>query len=103
LTPSATVTKEANQAIVVAAAAAATFQVCINAAINACDKTKSHSIICAVAIATREFIYSQANVDADANAILTRLFTTIDFGGATNAVLKPQIQAHLTDWRLRIL
>ena len=97
LTPSVIITKEAKQAIVTAAKLAlASFQDCINAAINACDKTKSYSIVCAVAIATREFITNQVSAMAHADAMLTRLFTTIDFGGGANAVLKPQIQAHLT-------
>ena len=100
LTPSAILTKEAKEAIVKRikdAAPAATFKDCMDAAINACDKTKTHSIVCAVAIATREFIYKDgANCGPNAGDVLTLLFTTIDFGGGANAVLKLQIQAHLT-------
>lgn len=91
LTPNAKVTKEAKDVITAAAlAAAATFNGCMDAAIGASDKTKSHSIVCAVAIATREFIYHDAENTggANADAILTCLFTTINFGG----VLKPRIQ-----------
>jgi hypothetical protein len=99
LTPSVTITKEAKDAITAAAlaalAAAAAFNGCMNAAIGASDKTKSHSIVCAVAIATREFITNQVTPLNDADAILTRLFNVINFGGGANAVLKPQIQAHL--------
>lgn len=94
LTPNAKVTKEEKKAITDAAKpAAAAFNGCMNAAIGASDKTKSHSIVYAVAIATREFIYHDAENNGGANAgtILIRLFTTINFGG----VLKPQIQAVL--------
>jgi hypothetical protein len=97
LTPNAKVTKEEKKAITDAAlAAAAAFNGCMNAAIGASDKTKSHSIICAVAIATREFIMNQNQVSAIANAdaILTHLFTIIDFGGGA-LLLKPHIQTHL--------
>lgn len=97
LTPSVTITKEAKDAITAAAAettgSGINYDNFIVRAIGASDKTKSHSIICAVAIATREFIYHDAENNGGANAgtILIRLFTTINFGG----VLKPQIQAHL--------
>jgi hypothetical protein len=97
LTPNAKVTKEEKKAMTDAAlAAAAAFNGCMDAAIGASDKTKSHSIICAVAIATREFIYYDANLNggATADTMLTRLFTSIYFG-ANPAVLKPYIQAHL--------
>ena len=79
------------------AAAAARLDTIMAAAINACDKTKSHSIICAVAIATREFIYyntKNTGTNTNADAILTHLFTNINFGGGVT-VLKPQIQAYL--------
>lgn len=99
LTPNAKVTKEEKKAITDAAlAAAAAFNGCMNAAIGASTTTKSHSIVCAVAIATREFIYyntknTGANINAD--AILTHLFTNINFGGSNPLALKPQIQAVL--------
>ena len=94
LTPNAKVTKEDKKTITDAALNKTSFQTCMNAAIGASDKTKSHSIICAVAIATREFITNQVSALANANAILTHLFTNINFGtGAT--VLKPRIQTIL--------
>ena len=98
LTPNAKVTKEEKKAMTDAAlAAAAVFNGCMDAAIGASDKTKSHSIICAVAIATREFIYHNTKTtvaNIDANAILNHLFTIINFGSGLT-VLKPQIQARL--------
>jgi hypothetical protein len=97
LTPSLTITKEAKVAITAAAlviTGGVTYQNFIRRAIGASTTTKSHSIVCAVAIATREFITNQVTPLNDADAILTHLFTTINFGGA-NAVLKPQIQSHL--------
>jgi hypothetical protein len=104
LTPSVTITKEAKDAITAAAVdigvvpAGMNYDNFIGRAIGASDKTKSHSIVCAMAIATREFIYYHAENDGantDADAILTHLFTNINFGGGVNAVLKPQIQVHL--------
>ena len=98
LTPNAKVTKEEKKTITDAALATlAAATGCMNAAIGASDKTKSHSIICAVAIAVGEFIhYNTKNTwtNANANAILTHLFTNINFGGVVT-VLKPQIQARL--------
>ena len=96
LTPNAKVTKEEKKAITDAALASlAAATGCIHAAIGASDKTKSHSIICAVAIATGEFIYyntKNTGTNTNADAILTHLFTNINFGGGANAVLKPRIQ-----------
>jgi len=99
LTPIATVTKDAMTAIAtasaavaaaaVAAAAAAggpaavipTFNTFLGDAIAACDKTKSHSIICAVAIAAREYIYYiETAVGGNSANISTNLFNTINFG-----------------------
>ena len=100
LTPSLTITKEAKVAITAAAAdtggapAGINYDNFIGRAIGASTTTKSHSIVCAVAIATREFITNQVTPLNDADAILNHLFTTINFGGA-NAVLKPQIQVYL--------
>ena len=100
LTPSVTITKEAKDAITAAAlviTGGVTYHDFINRAIGASDKTKSHSIICAVAIATREFIYyntKNTGTNTNADAILTHLFTNINFGGGVT-VLKPQIQAYL--------
>jgi hypothetical protein len=100
LTPNVKVTKEEKKVITDAAlaalAAAAAFNGCMNAAIGASTPTKSHSIVCAVAIATREFIHYDANRNggANANAILTLLFTNINFGPNPHT-LKPNIQAHL--------
>ena len=100
LTPSLTITKEAKVAITAAAlviTGGVTYHDFINRAIGASDKTKSHSIICAVAIATREFIYyntKNTGTNTNADAILTHLFTNINFGGGVT-VLKPQIQAYL--------
>jgi hypothetical protein len=92
LTPNAKVTKEEKKVITDAAlVAVATFVGCINAAIGASTTTKSHSIVCAVAIATREFITNQVAALISADAILTHLFNTINFGGS----LKPQIQVYL--------
>ena len=94
LTPNAKVTKEEKKAITYAALNKTPFQTCMNDAIGASTTTKSHSIVCAVAIATREFIDRQVNASANPGAMLTLLFNTIGFGGA-NTVLKPQIQAYL--------
>jgi hypothetical protein len=99
LTPNAKVTKEAKVAITAAAAdtggapAGINYVDFIGRAIGASTTTKSHSIVCAVAIATREFITNQVT-PLISTAILNHLFTIINFGGA-NAVLKPQIQAYL--------
>ena len=92
LTPNAKVTAEEKKAMTDAAIAtlvAATG--CIHAAIGASDKTKSHSIICAAAIGTREFIYYNTENTGNTNAdeILTHLFTNINIGGGA---LKPRIQ-----------
>ena len=100
LTPNATVTKNVITAIATAskagAAAAApgiartSFDTFLSQAIAACEKTKSHSIICAVAIATREFIDYIENAvgngrGANSTAISTDLFNNIDFlVGANN-------------------
>jgi len=92
-----TITKEAKDAITAATnnTGGVTYQNFIDRAIGASTTTKSHSIICAVAIATREFIYHDADTNgATADAILTRLFNTIDFGIGALA-LKPQIQTFL--------
>ena len=113
LTPIATVTKDAMTAIataskaaaVAAAAAAAAggpvvpvvtpFYTFLRDAIAACDKTKSHSIICAVAIATREFIdYIETAIGANSTAISNNLFNTIDFGTGPRDI-KPAILAQL--------
>jgi hypothetical protein len=95
LTPNVKVTKEEKKVITDAALASMAMATgSINAAIGASDKTKSHSIVCAVAIATREFIHyntENTGTNTNANAILTHLFNTIFGGGA----LKPQIQARL--------
>ena len=95
LTPNVKVPKEEKKAITDAALNKTPFNTCMTDAIGA-STTKSHSIVCAVAIATREFIYFEANrvVGANADAILTLLFTTINFG-ANPPTLKPHIQAHL--------
>ena len=66
LTPSATVSKDARDKIAASSrqTGTTTFAYFLSRAINApeCDKTKSHFIICAVAIATREFIlYNELN------------------------------------------
>ena len=97
LTPNVKVTKEEKKVITDAAlAAAAVFNSCMNAAIGASTTTKSNSIVCAVAIATREFIhYNTENTVTNANAILTHLFNDINFGRRVNAALKPLIQVHL--------
>ena len=105
LTPIATVTKDAMTAIATAstAAGAIQFDTFLTQAIAApeCDKTKSYSIICAVAIATREFIiYIEtaigAGANSNSNAISTDLFTRIDFGGgAVNGIIKSAILALL--------
>jgi hypothetical protein len=97
LTPSVTIAKEAKDAITAAAlviTGGVTYQDFIGRAIGASTPTKSHSIICAVAIATREFITNRVTQSINADAILTLLFTSIDFG-ANPAALKPQIQAYL--------
>jgi hypothetical protein len=99
LTPNVKVAKEAKIAIKEASnripGAPATYFGFIDRAIGASTTTKSYSIICAVAIATREFITNEVSTIADADSILTHLFTTINFGGGANAPLKPQIQTHL--------
>jgi hypothetical protein len=106
LTPIATVTKDAMTAIAAASKAAAVaaavaaaaaagrpvvpvvtpFYIFLRDAIAApaCDKTKSHSIICAVAIATREFIFNETAIIGavaanNSTAISANLFTTINF------------------------
>jgi hypothetical protein len=97
LTPSVTITKEAKVAITAAAAdtaAGVNYDNFIGRAIRASTTTKSHSIVCAVAIATREFITNQVTPLNYANEILTHLFININFG-ANPPALKPQIQAHL--------
>jgi len=101
LTPSVTITKEAKDAITDSAKdttggapAGMNYEHFIRRAIGASTTTKSHSIICAVAIATREFIYFEAN-RVGANAILNLLFTRINFDGSNPLVLKPSIQTHL--------
>jgi hypothetical protein len=99
LTPSVTITKEAKAKVTTAAAdttAGVNYDNFIGRAIDASTTTKSHSIVCAVAIATREFITydTTTNGRANAYAILTHLFTNINFG-ANPPALKPQIQAHL--------
>ena len=77
LTPNAKVTKEEKKTITDAALVAGgvvTYQYYIRRAIGASDKTKSHSIICAVAIATSAFIYHNTDrANMDANAILNHL------------------------------
>jgi hypothetical protein len=97
LTPNAKVTKEEKKVITDAALNKTPFNTCMTDAIGASTTTKSHSIICAVAIATREFITYDTTTTggANADAILTHLFTNINFGGSVNAVLKPQIQVYL--------
>jgi hypothetical protein len=97
LTPNTKVTKEEKKVITDAALNKTPFQTCMNDAIGASTTTKSHSIVCAVAIATREFIYyntKNTGANTDANAILTHLFNTIDFGTVA-LELKPAIQSHL--------
>jgi hypothetical protein len=88
LTPIATVTKDAMTAIATASKAGAAapgvpFNTFLSQAIAATE-TKSHSIICAVAIATREFIdYIETAIGAvaanNSTTISTNLFTQIDF------------------------
>ena len=75
----------------------------IDRAIGASTPTKSHSIICAVAIATREFITSQVSAPPPTASlshaqILNILFNSINFGGGNNTELKPQIQTHLNTY-----
>jgi hypothetical protein len=97
LTPSVTITKEEKKMITDAALNKTPFNTCMKDAIGASTTTKSHSIVCAVAIATRAFIYyntKNTGINANANAILTHLFNNITFGGGAT-VLKLQIQAHL--------
>jgi hypothetical protein len=95
LTPNAKVTKEEKKTITDAAlvaGGAVIYQYYIRRAIGASDKTKSHSIICAVAIATSAFIYHNTKYDRaniDANAILNHI---IFLRGIR---LKPLIQTHL--------
>ena len=97
LTPIATVTKVKMEAIATASKTGAVgpgvartpFNTFMSQAITACDQ-KSYSIICAVAIATREFIdHIEAAIGAgggaNSTAISNHLFNTIDFiVGATN-------------------
>ena len=104
LTPSATISKEAKDKIAAAStgkiAAASTgnttFAQFMISAINAgaCDKTKSHSIICAVAIATRMFInYSvKTPQNVTANDMLNFLFNIMEFYR-----IRPVISANLND------
>jgi hypothetical protein len=97
LTPNAKVTKEEKKVITDAAAditGGVNYDDFIGRAIGASTTTKSHSIVCAVAIATREFITNQVAALISADAILTHLFTNINFG-ANPPALKPQIQVYL--------
>ena len=99
LTPNHRVSAEARNAILTAATAAAggTFNQVIGAVIGVCDKTHAHSIIFAVAIATRAFILNRASTPANAAATLNVLFNTIDFGGANGVNVKAAISAYLNN------
>ena len=111
LTPNAILSKDAmkkiataSKAAAVAAAAAVVlvvtpFNTFLIDAINECDKTKSHSIICAVAIAAREFIdYTETAIGAgggNSTTISNDLFNTIDFGAAVRNDIKLAILTQL--------
>ena len=106
LTPIATVTKDAMTAIETAsklnavAAGGTPFNTFLRDAIAAAiaaTETKSYSIICATAIATREFIYyAEGIVGRGGNSanISTSLFTQIDFGAGAGDI-KSAILAQL--------